>query len=215
MGNKREPFLPETIYHIYNHSIGSSDLFLEEANYYYFLDLFKKHISPFTEVYAYCLLPNHFHFLLKIESFKLIEEVMKEKGYAISTSVTMKSSQKISHLFGNMFNAYAKGMNKRYHRMGSNFIARVKRKVVYNKEYLKQLILYINLNPVHHGIAKNLEEWPYSSYNQTNFGNSYLLTYQKTISYFDSIIDFRLCHQEALEIIKKAGETGPLEYISI
>lgn len=210
MGNKREPFLPETIYHIYNHSIGTSNLFREEANYYYFLNLFKKHIYPFTEVYSYCLLPNHFHFLLKIESFKLIEELMKIKGYNISTNVTMNPSQKISHLFGNMFNAYAKGINKRYHRMGSNFIARVKRKAVYNKDYLMQLILYINLNAVHHGFANNLEDWPHSSYRHIIHSNSFLVSYHKTTAFFGSKNQFKILHEEALSIIKKAGETGPL-----
>jgi len=209
MGNKREPFLPDNVYHIYNHSIGSANLFLEEANYYYFLDLFKKHISPFTEVYAYCLLPNHFHFILKIASFDEIMKFIHQKEYHFSGNRYFNISEQISHLFGNCFNAYAKGINKRYHRMGSLFVTSIKRKIVSDKNYLKQLILYVNLNAVHHGFANNLEDWPYSSYRHIIHSNSFLVSCHKTIAFFNSKVQFRILHEEAFDKIKKAGETGP------
>jgi putative transposase len=215
MGNKREPFLPDTIYHIYNHSIGTSKLFFEEANYLYFLDLFRKHVFPFTEVYAFCLMPNHFHFLLRVGSSDEIEQIIKKQGYKLSLAKNTNINQQISHLFGNLFNAYAKGINKRYHRMGSLFITSVKRKIVTDENYLKQLILYINLNPLHHGLAKDLEDWPYSSYRQTIHGNSFLLSYHKTLSFFDSIDQFIILHQHTLDKMKKADETGPLNSIFI
>jgi putative transposase len=215
MGNKRIAFKPETIYHIYNHCIGSSNLFMEDANYEYFLDLFKKHIWPFTEIYAFCLMPNHFHFLLKIGPLALIEEHMRLKEYIISTRNSLEIHNKIAHLFGNFFNAYAKGINKRYFRMGSLFVAKVKRKIVYDDEYLKQLILYINTNPIHHGYSIKLDEWPYSSYIQTIHKNSFLISYIKTLFYFESLEEFKLQHETYLDKIKKAGETGPLNSVII
>ncbi len=64
---------PETFYHIYNHANGSDNLFREEDNYNYFLRQWEKYISPIANTYAYCLMPNHFHALIRI---KAIEEIL-------------------------------------------------------------------------------------------------------------------------------------------
>jgi len=56
-----------TTYHIYNQANGSENLFKENENYRYFLQQYKKYIHPIAHTYAYCLLPNHFHFLLAIK----------------------------------------------------------------------------------------------------------------------------------------------------
>ncbi|VAW34164.1 hypothetical protein MNBD_CHLOROFLEXI01-2181, partial [hydrothermal vent metagenome] len=58
----------DQIYHIYNRGNNRENLFLGKENYLYFLKLFSQHIAPVVIVYAYCLLPNHFHFLLRLKS---------------------------------------------------------------------------------------------------------------------------------------------------
>ena len=63
-------FLPDTVYHIYNHANGRDNLFAESENYRYFLELYGKHIGPIAETYAFCLMPNHFHFLLRTRGFE-------------------------------------------------------------------------------------------------------------------------------------------------
>ena len=52
-------------YHIYNRGINRENVFREERNYRYFLELYAKHIEPVAETYAYCLLKNHFHVLVR------------------------------------------------------------------------------------------------------------------------------------------------------
>jgi putative transposase len=54
-------------YHIYNQGNNKENIFREERNYYYFFKLFKKHLTPILDLYVYCLLPNHFHFLVRIK----------------------------------------------------------------------------------------------------------------------------------------------------
>jgi REP element-mobilizing transposase RayT len=55
-------------YHVYNRANTSTDkLFFQEKNYTYFLKKFDQHLSDYLEVWAYCLMPNHFHFLVKIK----------------------------------------------------------------------------------------------------------------------------------------------------
>lgn len=53
------------IYHIWNRGVNHSTIFRSDENYRYFLALYIQHIEPVAKTYAYCLLPNHFHFLVR------------------------------------------------------------------------------------------------------------------------------------------------------
>ena len=59
-------------YHIYNRGINSCDLFRDADNYEHFLNLYDKYISPIADTYAWVLMPNHFHLLLRIKDKKEI-----------------------------------------------------------------------------------------------------------------------------------------------
>ena len=58
--------VPGVYYHIYNRGTNRENVFIEERNYAYFLQLYVKHIEPVAETYAYCLLRNHFHVFARI-----------------------------------------------------------------------------------------------------------------------------------------------------
>jgi putative transposase len=58
---------PGAYYHIFNRGINRTNIFLEERNYAYFLNLYAKHVEPTTETFAYCLLRNHSHLLVRIK----------------------------------------------------------------------------------------------------------------------------------------------------
>jgi len=145
-------------YHIFNRGINSCDLFIENTNFEYFLKLYEYHISPVAETYAWVLMKNHFHFLVRIK---------KENELRLQLSLKVESDgvlQNPHQRFSNLFNAYSKAYNKRYDRHGSLFERRFKRKHITDAEYLKQVILYIHNNPVHHGIVDNPLKYPWSSY---------------------------------------------------
>jgi hypothetical protein len=63
----------DSTYHIYNHANGNDNLFKSDENFYFFLNKVSIHLAPVADLYAYCLMPNHFHFLLRT---KKIEEVV-------------------------------------------------------------------------------------------------------------------------------------------
>jgi putative transposase len=67
------------IYHIYNHAVGWDNIFLEEENYRFFLRKLVSRISPFAEILAYCLMPNHFHLVIRIKDKKELPEGWPEK----------------------------------------------------------------------------------------------------------------------------------------
>jgi len=143
-----------TYYHIYNRANGSENLFRKDENYGYFLKKWGEYISPVADTYAYCLMPNHFHFLVKIKT----EVELKDLTGFENLSGLLKQP------FSNLFNGYAKAYNNMYNRKGSLFQRPFKQKPIDSEAYLKEVIFYIHHNPVHHGFTKQMEDWPYSSF---------------------------------------------------
>lgn len=148
MPNNRAKFLPDTFYHLYNHAVGSDILFKEERNYFYFLNKYEKYFLPACDTYAYCLMPNHFHFLIKFKS---------DEG---AGDFSMSISKRLS----DFLNSYAKSFNTAYKRSGALFRQSTPRKIVSDNQSISTLIHYIHLNPVKHGFVSTPEEWKYSSY---------------------------------------------------
>jgi len=152
-----EPLLPGNFYHIYNHAVGERDLFREPDNYEYFLDLYDKHISPIADTYAWVLMPNHFHLLVRIKEELEVEVPTPDR-------VLNPVRGNVSQQFSKLFNSYAQAFNKRFGLRGALFERPFKRKPIDSDEYLKQIILYIHNNPVHHGFCSHPVEYPWSSY---------------------------------------------------
>ena len=66
----QEILVPEAVYHVYTHANGFENLFNSEENYRFFLKKYVHHIYPIAETYAYCLMPNHLHLMIRIRSEK-------------------------------------------------------------------------------------------------------------------------------------------------
>ncbi|MCD4801406.1 MAG: transposase [Anaerolineales bacterium] len=138
-------------YHICHRGNNREALFREERNYKYFIDLYKKYIYPIADLYAYCLLPTHFHFLLRIKSLDELEGI-----YQVESQIW----RQVRTFLG----TYTKSINKTYNRSGHLFEGRYPRKITLKDEYFFHLISYIHQNPQTHGIVANFRIWPYSSY---------------------------------------------------
>ena len=140
--------IPGKFFHIYNRGNNRENIFYEERNYGYFLRLYAHHILPMAETYAYCLLKNHFHLLVKVKA--------DLSGFQELTD--------LSQPFSNFFNAYARAVNKAYGRTGSLFQRPFNRIPVTGGAHLKKLVIYIHQNPQKHGFVTDFRDWPYSSY---------------------------------------------------
>ncbi|MBL0342861.1 MAG: hypothetical protein IPP71_19440 [Bacteroidetes bacterium] len=79
MGCPRDLLKPNKLYHIFNHANGKDKLFKEERNYPFFMKKIEKWILPCCDIHAYCLIPNHFHFAMKIKSEKELSTIFEEK----------------------------------------------------------------------------------------------------------------------------------------
>ena len=156
--HKIEPLEYGNFYHVFNRGINSCNLFEEVTNYEHFIRLYERHITPVAETYSWVLMKNHFHFLVRIKDKTDFTSQAKNKNS--EEQHFLKPHQQ----FSNLFNAYSKAFNKRYHRHGSLFERPFKRKLILSKEYLKQLVVYIHNNPIRHGFVENIMDYPWSSY---------------------------------------------------
>lgn len=180
----QEPFQPGLYFHVYNRGNNYENIFLEEQNYQYFLMLTQKYLIPICDIFAYCLLPNHFHFLLKIKSLdNLPLEYKTEK-------------KKLYQPFSNLFNAYSKAINKKYHRRGSLFQKHLKRTKIEGDVHFKNVLLYIHTNPDHHGFKQSCAKYKHSSYNDYLHNNESLVNIEYALELFDDLDNFLYAHEE-------------------
>lgn len=156
-------------YHLYNRGNNRGSIFTEERNYYYFLDLIRRYLLPVLELHAYCLLPNHFHLLIRVKD---LEDIQSGSN----------ATRNLSIPFSSFFGTYTKGFNKSNGRTGKLFEGRFKRNMILSDQQLFQTIKYIHQNPQKHGLVKNFRNWPYSSYWNYINRNSGELIYEGSLS---------------------------------
>lgn len=149
-------FQADTFYHVINHAVRTENLFREAENFRFFLEKFSHYMQPVCDIYAYCLMPNHFHFLLRIHTIDTLKALPKYEEINTHKFVMQRLS--------NFLNSYAKAYNKCYERKGALFIDYTKRFVVNTDAYFKRVVHYIHKNPIKHGFVSDIQTWRYSSY---------------------------------------------------
>jgi REP element-mobilizing transposase RayT len=200
------PLLPGQYYHIYNRGNNSSTIFFEERTYRHFLKLYAHHIQPVAETFAYCLLRNHFHFLVRIRTDEerhhqigaVLETapISEQTGAVSKTAPVSKTVLKPPHRhFNNMFIAYTKAINKAYQRTGSLLEKPYRRKLVESDSYFTQLVTYIHQNPQKHGFVDDFRDWPWSSYHTLTTIHQTHLKRDFVLAWFGGIDNFIKTHQ--------------------
>jgi putative transposase len=184
-----EKFEPDSYYHIVNHAVGSEQLFRSDENYRYFLQKYARHMTPVCATLAYCLMPNHIHFLIKTHSEKTLMELPKFKG---------DLHKLIMQQLSNLLNAYAKAYNKKYARKGALWIDYSKRFKITSNHYLTAVINYIPQNPVvHHGFVSLPTDWNHSSYFSHVSAKQTLLSRKEVIDWFGGMDAYVKFHKES------------------
>jgi len=129
-------------YHVYNRGCNRERIFANDGNYAFLLKRAKEILADTPlSVIAYCLMPNHYHFLLCPAEY-----------------------DSISRFIQRLFNSYTQAFNKQQGRNGTLFEGRAKSKLVDSDEYVIHLSRYIHLNPVRSGIVSHPSQWVYSNY---------------------------------------------------
>lgn len=131
---------PGAISHITQRAPGREKLFVEDKDYLYMLHLLKTTVVKFKlRFFSFVLMPNHVHLLFQLQTDNL--------------------SQSMQHLF----HTYARYYNSKYERKGHTVGGRFRQALCFDETYLLASSIYIHVNPVVAGLAKNTEDYRWSS----------------------------------------------------
>jgi REP element-mobilizing transposase RayT len=130
-------FRPGGIYHVYNRGASRQTIFPEAENYRYFLRLLEEHARRREiEIVCYCLMPNHFHLLLR-----------------------QGGEKSVSHMMQGLCSAYTQALNRRLGRTGTLFEGRFKFSAITNRVSVLRTIRYIHQNPIKAHLVSHPEDW--------------------------------------------------------
>jgi len=181
-----EPFLPGHYYHVYHHAAGKFTLFRDDGDYQTFLMKYSRFLGKYQQTYAYCLMPNHFHMLVRASRMEEEAEGLTQK-------------------WSNFLNGYAQSFNRKHGTWGSVFQRHLPRKLVTDEDALKLLVHYIHYNPVKHGFTTNPWRWKYSSLRALLSEQPTKLAREDVISWFGGI--------NVLRTFTESGDLGDTDHI--
>lgn len=178
-------YAPGLIYHLFSRGNNREPVFFETSDYQRFLTNLERFRSPLKyTLYAYSLLPNHFHLLLKVGEVH------------------------ISKIMQRIMTAYTMYINKKHDRVGHIFQGRFGSIIVEKETYLLAVQRYIHLNPVRAGLAGDPKLYPWSSFKRYFLPNRELpqINTQEILEMFsqNTSKQLKLFHEFTLEGIKEA-----------
>ena len=142
MARRKIPFLPNNYYHVYNRGANRADIFLNDKDYVFLLKQMKDHLKEYdVTVIVYCLMSNHYHFILR-----------------------QNEETKISDFMQAVFFNYSSSFNSIHKHSGTLFEGPFQAILVDKSEYLLHLCRYIHRNPLEDGMVVKPEQWHYSNY---------------------------------------------------
>ncbi|MCC5912885.1 MAG: hypothetical protein JJU46_00800 [Balneolaceae bacterium] len=203
-------------YHIYNRGVGKGTIFWSDKDFRRFIKKYVYYLYPSVQTFAWCLLSNHFHALIRVRTvaeqsrlFNLKKEHFlsdKLHGNQDPLNKPFVASRQISHLM----NSYTRYINCRKERTGFLFEGSLKRKRVIDDDNFQHLVCYIHRNPIHHGIVNDYRGYKYSSINDFLIGRRSFVEVAKVLEDFGGRENFLHAHEEFKMKIDD-GETDYLE----
>jgi hypothetical protein len=163
-----QELIPGAYYHIYNRAVASESIFSSKWAIDGFRNRWASYIEPYTDSIAYCLMPNHFHFMIRVKAEAEWDEkkLRQERTQASAKLLAGQSSHNdfLVHQLVRALSGFALSYNQRKKRHGSVFQEGLKRICLRTESRLWWQLCYIHHNAIHHGFAPDYEEWLHSSY---------------------------------------------------
>ncbi len=146
---------------MYNRGNDRQHIFFHSGNYLYFLRKVRREWQPYCDVLAWCLMPNHFHFVLVPTTAGCTYLV--QKGQEVHL-------QSLSYAIGKTLSSYTRAINKEQEKCGVLFQKKTRAKCIFQEkehnrtaQYLFNCLCYVHQNPVVAGLAATVCDWPFSS----------------------------------------------------
>lgn len=209
----RKKFYKDEIYHVFNKSIANYQIFRNRENKLYFLSILDYYndlnskvslskyillngdykyrnvllprIENIVKFISFNIMPDHFHFVLKVINVKLIY-----------------------HYLNNIGNSYTRYFNTKYERKGPLWQSPYKMVRVKSNEQLLHLTRYVHLNATTSNLVKNPEDWEFSSYRDFIYNEKILREIMTEVSIkncvnYKKFVENNKDYQRKLKIIKK------------
>ena len=190
------------LYHIYNQGNNKEPIFHDKEDYLYFLIKLRERVLPFCQVVNYCLMPNHFHFLINAT----------EKSSELVKLGKIESTQ-LGNGFRLLCSGYSNEFNKKYGRTGSLFRQKTKAKNLEDSQsdnYPFICFQYIHQNPMIAGLCNRLEDWEFSSFQDyCGFRDGTLIT--KSLAFVLIGINQKGFYNESYQVISNEKIKGLFE----
>ncbi|ATA72912.1 transposase [Capnocytophaga canis] len=174
-------------YHIYNRGINSCVIFKDDNDKYFFLKRLKEYLLDYVDFYAYCLMSNHYHLILRIKNNITLTPLKPKMGLHSQQSIVSKQ-------IGKLMSSYTQAFNKKYHRHGALLEKPFKRKRIISEEYLRQAIVYVHRNSL--DINNKMEDYLFSSYPTILSTAITDIKRREVIALFEDVENFVFCHQK-------------------
>jgi REP element-mobilizing transposase RayT len=183
------------MYHIYNRGINKQNIFFNDDNYLFFLTKIRQHLQPVCNILCYCLMPNHFHFLIEATNNSII---IKDNG-----AVKM---QQLSYSLQHTLSSYTKAINKQRERTGSLFTQNTKCKNISSLDnqgnYAVQCFYYIHQNSWVAGLTGKIEDWSFSSFKDfVGLRNGTLINKERAFELLD--LNTQHIYSDSYQILSK------------
>jgi len=141
-------FEASKFYHVYNRGNNKQTLFYSSGNYLFFIKKMRRHLVKHCNILAYCLIPNHFHWLILVKK----------------TSRNSKERHPLDQQIGTLLSSYTQSLNNRYNRTGSLFQQTTQSIPLTTQIQGLTCFHYIHQNPIRAHLVKEMGAWPYSSF---------------------------------------------------
>jgi REP element-mobilizing transposase RayT len=180
------------IYHVYNRSFEKAIIFRTPDNFRFFRRKLNA-LNDICEVWANCIMPNHFHLLIYISDDSNGTEPIKQ--------LAQPSMQRISRKIGTVLSSYTQAYNKRENRKGSLFQPKTKCKELYESNYVFTCFHYIHQNPLKAKLVSKLEDCEYSSFNEYFKSIQGICTKSRTYEILDIPTDQSIFYSQSYQVI--------------
>ncbi len=171
------------IYHIYNQGNNRQRIFFIRDNYLFFLHKIRAFVSPYADILAWCLMPNHFHLMVLIREVSIPGARVSRKARAsLQAKPSLGKERTFNQSIGIMLRSYTIAINKQQNRTGTLFRKQTKAEcincpeglspsykiingitTISQNDYPQACFDYIHDNPVKAGMVKKPEDWEFSS----------------------------------------------------
>ncbi len=174
------------LYHIYNQGNNRQKVFFSRDNYLFFLKKMGKYISPYADILAWCIMPNHFHLMVYVKEVEIEvkSDSINSEAFTPSEGLTKRT---LNDSIGLLLRSFTRAINKQENKSGSLFRNPTKAECITKPEgivpsffktnsgtlihvlmpekaYPQVCFNYIHLNPVKAGLVDKPEDWEFSSY---------------------------------------------------